>query len=156
MGKLCNRPLQLRVMVVDDDEDHRWLVSDALLQAESTCLVQQASSAEEAIAILTGRDNFADVAQPDILFLDVEMPGMGGISLLERIKSDPDLRDITVVIVSGNGNAHKKQEALRRGADDFIEKSKDIYEMMQHMQDSVRRQIKLKNSQQRIAEGTRR
>ena len=146
MSEFCDKTIKLNVMIVDDDKDQRWLTYDALMQMECSCLINQASTAEEALEILTRQEEACNQAErPDILFLDIEMPGMGGMALLSRIKTDPKLRDIEVIVVSDSGDvASRKLEAFRRGADDFIRKSKDILGMMEKLQNSVRHRVKLK------------
>lgn len=145
MSELCDKTVNLNLMIVDDDEDQRWLMYDALTQLECGSLIHQASTGEEALEILTGRGALDKTEKPDILFLDIEMPGMGGMALLKKVKSDSKLRDIEVVVVSDSGDAiNRKLEILRNGADDFIEKSKDVLGMMKKLQDSVERKAKLK------------
>ncbi len=157
MGKLCDRDnlAKLRVMIVDDDADHRWLTDDALKQTDCVSIIQQADCAQEAIAALTG-ENISDFRdKPDLLFLDIEMPGMDGIALLEQIKSDPDLRDISVIIVSGRIQTSRQiQDALDLGADGVIEKTIDITKMMQDLQESIEQHAQRKINRLRFRRET--
>ncbi|RKY25852.1 MAG: hypothetical protein DRP83_05570 [Planctomycetota bacterium] len=139
MDKLYNKPAGLRVMIVDDDTDHLWLTGEALGDSQIVRDIQQATTAEEALANITPRIQANCDAGPDVMFLDIEMPGMGGMKLLDLIKSDPQLRNIMVIIVSGHGETDLyRTEAIKKGADDFVEKSRDVLEMTRNLQQSLR------------------
>jgi putative two-component system response regulator len=66
--------------------------------------------------------------KPDLILLDIEMPGMDGFETLGRLKDDPDLRPIPVIFLTGNRDSAVEIRALRSGAMDFITKpaNKDI------------------------------
>ncbi len=128
----------LNVLLVDDDSDHRWLTRDAIGLTDRLCCIHEAASAEEALAMLTGAEGRCERLNPDVIYLDVEMPGMGGLVLLSRIKSDPRLRGIMVVMVTGSREtSRQQQEAIRNGADGFIRKTKNTSEMMQALRAPV-------------------
>ena len=75
--------------------------------------VLEASSGPEGITL-------AERESPDLVFLDVKMPGMDGLEVLQRIKANNDA--IPVVIISGHGTVSTAVEATKAGAFDFIEK----------------------------------
>ena len=100
-----------RILVVDDDEGVREYVH-VLLSREGLDVVS-ASDGEEGMKLL-------DEAQPDLVLLDVTMPGTNGLELLRRIKQDH--RELPVVMLSGQGEAANVVESLRYGAADFLDK----------------------------------
>ena len=111
----------LNVLLVDDDPDHRWLTRDAISLTDRPCCIHEAASAEEALAMLTGAEGRCERLNPDVIYLDVEMPGMGGLVLLSRIRSDPLLQGIMVVMVTGSGEiSRQRQERIRNDADGLI------------------------------------
>ena len=69
---------QLNVWVVDDDQSVRWVLEKALHQADISC-----RSFERAEHLLEAIEH----GQPDVLITDVRMPGMSGITLLERLRT---------------------------------------------------------------------
>ena len=60
--------------------------------------------------------------QPDLLLLDVQMPGMDGYEVCRRLKADPELRDLPVVFVTAHSDAQAETHGLELGAVDFISK----------------------------------
>ncbi len=79
-------------LVVDDEVDERRYLASILEEAGYT--VETAGSAEEAEAAIRLR-------RPDVILLDLVMPGRGGIHFFARLRGEPDTRDIPLVIVTG-------------------------------------------------------
>ncbi|MBI4051760.1 MAG: response regulator [Elusimicrobia bacterium] len=105
------------VLVVDDDPIVGQLTLNLLKEAGLKATLT--SDSEEVIS-------FIQKAPPKLVILDVMMPGVDGITLLNQIKSDPAVQNIKVVMLSGKSFAVEKQRAYKLGADLFIEKPYDI------------------------------
>ncbi|MBN1943918.1 MAG: response regulator [Phycisphaerae bacterium] len=121
----------LNVLLVDDDADHRWLTRDVLHQLDRPCRVHEAATGEEAMTMLL-RAADGEQAHPDVIFLDVDMPGMDGLALMEQIKAHPTLRNIEVVFVTGIELTEEQTQAIRRGgAHSLVFKTRDIPAMTQ-------------------------
>ncbi len=88
------RPRPRRALVVDDDVEMVYLLSRMLRDAAPRCRVRTATSGEEALALAAGP------ARPDLIVLDLLMPGMDGHAFIAAVKAHPDLRDIPIVVVS--------------------------------------------------------
>jgi len=85
--------------------------------------------------MLLRADPGREQVNPDVIFLDVEMPGMDGLTLVEQIRAHPELRGIEVVIVTGIELSEAQLEAVRRGgAHSLIFKTNNIMEMAQAIQ----------------------
>lgn len=67
---------------------------------------------------------------PDVVLLDVEMPGLDGYQVLANIKNDPDLRDIPVVFLTGRSDMDDVVTALRAGAHDYLKKPFETPELL--------------------------
>jgi two-component system nitrogen regulation response regulator NtrX len=100
-----------RILVIDDEAAIRDSMK-MILEYEGYEFVG-AANGQEGLALV-------DKVSPDLVFLDVKMPGMDGLEVLGRIKATNET--LPVVIVSGHGTIDTAVEATKRGAFDFIEK----------------------------------
>lgn len=105
--------MSARVLVVDD-----ILPNVRLLEAKL------ASEYYEVITATSGQEALDKVASqnPDVILLDVMMPGMDGFEVCSRIKANPDFAHIPVVMVTALTDAEDKVRGLEAGADDFLSK----------------------------------
>jgi CheY-like chemotaxis protein len=103
-----------RIMVVDDEPDIRAILSKILNKRGYE--VDLYESAEEAIEKLRSGD------RPDLIILDLMMPGMSGIEACRVIKSDPTLKDIPVIILTVMVEPETKEESREAGADAHVDK----------------------------------
>jgi two-component system nitrogen regulation response regulator NtrX len=100
-----------RILVIDDEAEIRRSVR-MILEYEGY-EVLEASSGPDGVAM-------AERESPDLVFLDIKMPGMDGLDALQRIKASNET--LPVVIISGHGTVSTAVEATKAGAFDFIEK----------------------------------
>jgi two-component system, chemotaxis family, protein-glutamate methylesterase/glutaminase len=107
-------PEPIRVMVVDDSPLVRKILTDILSAASGVCVAATASNAEIALARLQS-------ARPDVITMDIEMPGMGGLEAIGRIMAE---RPTPIVVLSAfaQRGAELTLQALERGAVDFMAK----------------------------------
>lgn len=101
----------LRVLVVDDDPDINRLLQIRLRTRGYD--VASAASGDEALARM-------DEISPDLILLDVSMPGASGLDVLEQVRADG--RDIAIIMSTAFGSENVAIDALRRGADDYLRK----------------------------------
>jgi diguanylate cyclase (GGDEF)-like protein len=101
-----------KVLVVDDDPDLRALAD---LQLKGAFEVLQAANGEQCVAL-------AQSALPDVILLDMMMPGMNGSEVLERLSDDPSTKDIPVIFMSALADTKHKVDGLEQGAVDYIAK----------------------------------
>jgi two-component system, NtrC family, nitrogen regulation response regulator NtrX len=103
--------MKARILVVDDEAAIRDSMRMILEYEGHECLL--APTGQEALAVVERQ-------APDIVFLDIKMPGMDGLEVLDRIKAISDT--LPVVMISGHATVSTAVEATKRGAFDFIEK----------------------------------
>jgi DNA-binding response OmpR family regulator len=109
------------VWVVDDDDEMNHAVKLMLQMLDfSVRIFRDARSA--ARQLLSG-------ARPDVLILDINMPGVTGIDMLEFVRMRKELKDIPVVMLSSETTDVQVDEAMRVGADAFIFKPVTIEEL---------------------------
>ncbi|NUP08228.1 MAG: response regulator [Polyangiaceae bacterium] len=109
-----------RVLVVDDNPALVNLVSSILEESYDLYL---ASSGEEALERLASNP-------VDLVVSDVMMPGISGLELCKRIKTDPRTRLVPVILLTARGGVSAKVEGLEHGADDYIGKPFDPEELL--------------------------
>ncbi|MCK5113810.1 MAG: response regulator [Phycisphaerae bacterium] len=128
---------QMSVLLIDDDSDYRWLISDAMNMTGMECSFKESQRAYEGLAMLK---NSNPKELPDMILVDIEMPGMTGIEFLEEVKKEPTLRGITTIIVSGvKMRREQRDELLQKGAAGVVLKTPDIYEMTRRLKEAVDR-----------------
>lgn len=91
VNTLTNRPRKLEVLIIDDDERDRYLLKQKI--KSSSALVREASSGLEGFRA-------ASEAPPDVIFLDIRMPGMNGFETLDLLKTEPKLKTVPVIIAT--------------------------------------------------------
>jgi two-component system, cell cycle sensor histidine kinase and response regulator CckA len=118
-----------RVLVVDDERNNRQLV-EVMLESEGFS-PRMASSGEEALAIVAREP-------PDLILLDVMMPGMDGYQVVARIKADPATRGIPVILVTAMDDRNARMLGLNAGAEDFLTKPVDRAELCARVRNLLR------------------
>jgi len=135
-----------RILVVDDVDANIRLLQ-AKLQAEYY-EVLIANSGQEALAI-------AGEQQPDIILLDVMMPGMDGFTVCKRLKHDPDTRHIPVVLVTALDDRVDRVIGLEAGADEFLTKPIDDLTLLARIKSLTRLKVVVDELRKREASGRR-
>ena len=102
-----------RMLVIDDSATIVALLSRMLRQNDYHVL--EASDAEQGLEIARNQS-------PELVFLDIVLPGMDGFAALRQLRRDPQTRDIPVIMISGNEQATEQFYVHRIGADDFMKK----------------------------------
>ena len=100
------------VFVVDDSVTNLTTAAEAL---NPYYAVMTIPSGEKALAILQKR-------VPDLILLDIEMPGMDGFQVLNRIKSDENLQNVPIIFLTAKTDHDTEVRALEKGVVDFIAK----------------------------------
>lgn len=103
----------MRVLIVDDSSTIVAVLRRMLQQ--NGYLVLEAEDAEKGVAI-------ALAERPDLIFLDIVLPGMSGFAALRKLRRDAATRQIPIIMMSGNEQATEEFYAQRIGADDFMKK----------------------------------
>lgn len=132
-----------RVLIVDDVPANLKLL-DAKLTAEYFGVLK-ASSGPEALEI-------AEAQQPDIILLDVMMPGMDGFEVCRRLKASPQTEHIPVIMVTALDQPKDRVQGLEAGADDFLTKPVNDLALFARVKSLVR--LKMVTDELRMREAT--
>ena len=103
-----------RILIVDDEPDNLQVL-DALLTLKGGFRVDKAGDGAQAFARI-------DEALPDLILLDVMMPGIDGCEVCRRLKAAPATRDTPVILLTARGDLQSKVKGLEAGAEDYITK----------------------------------
>src|SRR5688572_11843036 len=106
------------ILIVDDDEDDIELFCDAVKDLDGDIRCISASNGEEALHKLSTENE----PLPDYIFLDLNMPRLNGKQCLKRIKGNPRLREIPVIIYSTSKLKEDMEETRQLGAVHFLTK----------------------------------
>ena len=138
--------MSARILVVDDIEANVRLL-EAKLSAEYY-EVLTAMDGPTALAV-------AAAEKPDIVLLDIMMPGMDGFEVCRRLKEDPDTRHIPVVLVTALDGRSDRIEGLECGADEFLTKPIDDVLLFARVRSLTRLKLVIDELRQREASGRR-
>lgn len=109
-----------RILVIDDSLTVVTALKRILVSVD--CIVLEALDAESGLEV-------AQTQQPELIFLDIVLPGMNGFSALRALRKNPLTKDIPIIMISGNEQATEQFFGTRIGADDFMKKPFSRFEV---------------------------
>lgn len=118
-----------KVLIVDDCDFDRLMMSRALIKKRGNIEVYEAMSGLEAL------EQVAKLS-PDLILLDIRMPGMDGFEVLSELRNDPNLMHCQVVMLSGSCDNRDKEMAVTHGANAYFVKPssvKSYYEIAEQL-----------------------
>ncbi|WP_019010491.1 response regulator [Deinococcus aquatilis] len=125
------RPLQ--VLLVDDNPAARGLAEEAFSLSGQPCEVTMMESGDDALSALMDKNGI----RPDVVLLDINMPGMDGFDVLEAMKAQPHLRPIPVVMLSGSSAPQDIRKAYTLHANAYLVKSVEFQTFLTQIEDFV-------------------
>jgi len=120
----------LRVYTVEDDESIREIIMYALQ-----------SAGFEAMGFESGEEFFKEInnSLPNLVLLDIMLPGEDGLSILKKLRSEPRTKAIPIIMLRAKGGELDKVKALDMGADDYIPKPFGVMELISRVNAVLRR-----------------
>jgi len=102
-----------RILVIEDQEDNRQIVRDLMT-----------ASGYELIEATTGEEGLEAAARerPDLILMDIQLPGIDGYEVTRRIKADPKLRQIPIIAVTSYALSGDDKKAFAAGCDGYVTK----------------------------------
>ena len=114
----------INILLVEDNADDAELTLRALARAKVRNQVWTVTDGVDAVAFLRGEPPHHDVPRPDLVLLDLNLPRLDGRDVLLRIREDPRLRDVAVVVLTASDQEQEHLAAL--AADAFLTKPVDL------------------------------
>ena len=121
------------LLLVEDNPDDALLFRRALRGCPMKIDLQQVDDGQTAVDYLKGEGRFSDrktYPMPGLVVLDVQMPGFGGLAVLQWIRKQPRLQGLPVVVLSGSDRGKSVEEAMECGADTYLVKGADTAELV--------------------------
>lgn len=110
------------VLLADDDEDDRQFFSDAFEELKMKTAVKMVTDGEELMQYLNNSEN----RLPHVLFLDINMPRKNGRECLKEIRSNKELKELSIAMYSTSSSEKDIEETFIQGANVYINKPSDF------------------------------
>ena len=113
------------LLYIEDEETDVMLMQLALQKARICNPLKTVADGEEAIAYLSGTGRYSDRERypiPGLVFLDLNLPRLSGMKVLEWIRAQPEYVNLPVVIYSSSGQPGEREQARHLGANDYLVK----------------------------------
>ena len=115
----------IMIMLVEDDEGHQLLIRENLRAGGIVNEVIAIRDGQQALDYLCRRGQYQDPAKsprPGLILLDIKMPKMDGFVVLEKVKADPALRMIPVLMLTSTDDQVEVNRCYQRGANSYVVK----------------------------------
>jgi CheY-like chemotaxis protein len=115
----------LNILLADDDEDDRLFFKEAINEIDIDTMVSVVNDGFQLMDYL----NQSDIHLPDIIFLDINMPGKSGLECLKELRNNMRYKDILIIMYSTSGAERDIEEAYRHGANIYLKKPIDFAQL---------------------------
>lgn len=132
------------ILIIDDSATTRRLIRGMIDKSTLFPVCYEAGNGAEGLALLQS-------TPIDLVLCDLEMPGINGLALLSHLAKDETLREIPVILLTGNTNLEEKIRCLEQGASDYVTKPFHPGELLAR----IRVQLKIKGLQDSLRESNR-
>lgn len=135
---MTERPIH--ILLVEDNPDHAMMTTRALKKGKLNNTLHWVKDGQEALDYLFRQDGYTDAEKapgPVLVLLDLNLPKHSGFEVLERIKKDPNLKAIPVIMLTTSGRDEEVNKCYELGANSFITKPvqyEDFQEVVQKLE----------------------
>jgi CheY-like chemotaxis protein len=120
--------MKIEVLLVEDNPAQAHLTMEAFRDAIVHCDVSVVEDGEAALDFLRKQPPYEQAPRPDLILLDLNLPKIGGLDVLETVKSDPALQNIPVIVLTVSSSPKDVEAAYRHQAAGFVTKPLDLDE----------------------------
>ncbi len=135
---------RLRIVIADDDLDDQQLIKDAAKEAGLSCEIISVYNGLQLMDFLKKQQAYHNAETPDGILLDLNMPLLNGYEVLQKIRSDDNLRHLIVHVLSTSTSGYDMERALEYGANGYHSKSRlfeDLKELMKKVCNELHRNM---------------
>jgi CheY-like chemotaxis protein len=123
----------VNILLVDDNPGDVRLTQEALKEGNCNCDLSVAKDGFEALAFLRREGNFAKAPRPDLVLLDLNLPGKDGFEVLKEMREDPNLKRIAVIVLTLSDSDRDVTRAYELNANCYVTKPGQLDEIMSVM-----------------------
>lgn len=117
----------ITILHVEDDQVDKMVIERVIKRLKLTNHLLHASNGEEALDVLRGTNGKVKPERlPQVILLDINMPKMNGLEFLKELRSDPDLRSISVFVLTTSNDDYDRKEAYEHNVAGYLVKPVDI------------------------------
>lgn len=117
---------EVHILLIEDNEGDIILTTEAFKDMQLENKISVVRDGEEALCFLRKQDSYSDAATPQLILMDINLPGMDGKELLEMIKKDPELKEIPVVMLTSSAADEDISECYDKHVNWYITKPIDF------------------------------
>lgn len=138
--------MSANILILEDERDIREMLAFCMTQAGYA--VEQAATAERVFGLI--KDGY----KPDLFLVDWMLPGASGIELTKKLKKDPDMKSVPVIMLTARGEEDDRVQGLEVGADDYVVKPFSPRELLARVQAVLRRSGLAAQASEQLSHGT--
>ncbi|MDO8784757.1 MAG: response regulator [Syntrophales bacterium] len=134
--KVKGKPVN--ILLVEDNEDHAELTLSALRNNNVINEIHVVRDGEEALDFVYHRGKYTDVEKfplPGLILLDISLPKLSGLEVLETFKKDPELKVIPVIMLTTSSREEEILRSYANGANSYVTKPVDFDEFVRKIKD---------------------
>lgn len=128
MRRRRNPAQMVEILLVEDSRSDQLITRAALDEAKLINRLHIVTDGEQALAFLRQEEPYEEAPRPELVLLDLNLPRLSGREVLERMKADPDLRGIPVIVLTTSGTPEDIHAAYSAHANSYIQKPVDFAE----------------------------
>ena len=125
----------IEILLVEDNPDHRDLILMTFQENHIQNNIHYVSTGEAALDFLHQRGNYQDAPHPGLILLDIKLPGISGVEVLEKIKDDQQFKMIPVVMLTTSANDKDIVESYGNGANSYVVKPVEYEQFVETLRD---------------------
>ncbi len=114
--------VMIHFLLVEDDDDHAALMTRSMKRSRIANHVERVRDGAEALDYLRCSGPYKEVKRPDVVLLDLNLPRVSGLSVLEVIKTSDDLKKIPVIVLTTSDAGEDRNRAYSLGANSYVVK----------------------------------